>query len=523
MFGEDNGMTTIFAAIKNWFTGEDIVRALVAAIVIGPIALLVVGALAFTNTKMLIDAESAVDHQIDIRSSIRSISIGTLGAESAQRGYLLLGNAAYLAPFAAAATETTTSADAFVSLTVNDPGLHVRAIAVRSLVREKLDELRQTISIRQTRGIGAALAIVRNNRGKIIMDQIAAQTSSALDEVDRIRSIARAANERSASQSTNAIVFGTILAIVLLAVLGFVLIRGVRQSIVARNAGEAERARIIETVREVVNRLTPASSELLASSIQQSAAVQEQAASVAETLSTVDEIAQMAQQSADRTRDVAEASKQATEVGRGGQQVVAQSITGMKAVTESAGVAARSVTALAERAQAIGEIIASVNEIADQTNLLALNAAIEASRAGEHGRGFSVVATEVKALAEQSKKATAEVRKILGEIQRAMGGAVSSTTEVGKGITSTLDVVNQAGVAIDQLANLLTEASTAAAFVSASNSQQATGIAQINQAMRDINLGATQITSATSQAKGAAEELNALASKLNELLQRYAA
>jgi methyl-accepting chemotaxis protein len=164
-----------------------------------------------------------------------------------------------------------------------------------------------------------------------------------------------------------------------------------------------------------------------------------------------------------------------------------------------------------------------VNEIADQTNLLALNAAIEASRAGEHGRGFSVVAAEVKALAEQSKTATVEVRKILSEIQRAMGGAVASTTEVGKGITSTLDVVNQAGVAIDKLANLLTEASTAAAYVSASNSQQATGIAQINQAMRDINLGATQITSATSQAKGAAEELNDLASKLNELLQRYAA
>jgi len=239
-------MTTIFAAIKNWFTGEDIVRALVAAIVIGPIALLIVGALALTNTKTLIDAESFVDHQIDIRSSIRETNIGILGAESAQRGYLLLGDAAYLAPYDAAATEAATNADAFVSLTVNDPGLHVRAIAVRSLVRKKLDELRQTIALRQTRGAGAALAVVRTNRGKIIMDQIVAQSSSAIDEVDHIHSIARAADARSAAQSINAIIFGTLFAIVVLAVLGFVLIRGVRQSIAARNAGEAERARIIE-------------------------------------------------------------------------------------------------------------------------------------------------------------------------------------------------------------------------------------------------------------------------------------
>jgi methyl-accepting chemotaxis protein len=81
--------------------------------------------------------------------------------------------------------------------------------------------------------------------------------------------------------------------------------------------------------------------------------------------------------------------------------------------------------------------------------------------------------------------------------------------------------VSQAGVAIDKLANLLTDASTAAAYASASNSQQATGIAQINQAMQDINLGAAQVASAASQSKGAAEELADLANKLNDLLLRY--
>ncbi len=101
----------------------------------------------------------------------------------------------------------------------------------------------------------------------------------------------------------------------------------------------------------------------------------------------------------------------------------------MGTVREQTGSIAESILTLAEQAQAIGEIIATVNDIAEQTNVLSLNAAIEASRAGEQGKGFSVVAGEVKALADQSKKATAQVRQILGEIQKATNAAVMVTEQ----------------------------------------------------------------------------------------------
>ena len=123
----------------------------------------------------------------------------------------------------------------------------------------------------------------------------------------------------------------------------------------------------------------------------------------------------------------------------------------MTKVQEQVEATAENILALAEQAQAIGEITAAVADVAEQTNLLALNAAIEASRAGEHGKGFAVVAGEVKALADQSKKATAQVRQILGEIQKGTNAAVLSTEEVTKGVASAGRVADQAGQTIRAL------------------------------------------------------------------------
>src|SRR4051795_9573994 len=113
---------------------------------------------------------------------------------------------------------------------------------------------------------------------------------------------------------------------------------------------------------------------------------------------------------------------------------------------------ADNILALSEQSQQIGEIIATVNDLADQSNLLALNAAIEAARAGEHGKGFAVVAAEIRSLAEQSKEATAQVRRLLGDIQRATNATVLATEEGTKGVEHGAQLIGQAGETIDELA-----------------------------------------------------------------------
>jgi methyl-accepting chemotaxis protein len=208
-------------------------------------------------------------------------------------------------------------------------------------------------------------------------------------------------------------------------------------------------------------------------------------------------------------------------VGRNGQRAVGEAISAMATVREQVESIASRILALAEQAQAIGDIITTVNDISEQTHMLALNASIEASRAGEQGRGFAVVAAEVKVLADQSKKATGQVRQILGQIQKATHGAVMTTEEGTKSVAAATRIVSEAGAHIQTLADLLAQASLTAAQIAASANQQATGIAQIRQAMHDVNHATQQALQSSRHTERAMHDLNGMGQKLKGLLGEY--
>ncbi|MDO8706310.1 MAG: methyl-accepting chemotaxis protein, partial [Sulfuricaulis sp.] len=184
---------------------------------------------------------------------------------------------------------------------------------------------------------------------------------------------------------------------------------------------------------------------------------------------------------------------------------------------------AESIVRLSEQSQAIGEIIATVNDLAEQSNLLAVNAAIEANKAGEQGKGFAVVAQEVKSLAEQSKQATAQVRTILGDIQKATSTAVLATEQGNKAVEAGVKQTTETGESIRLLADSIAEAAQAATQIAASSQQQMVGMDQVALAMENIKQASVQNVAGTKQAEAAAQNLHELGQKLNDLIGGKAA
>ena len=205
------------------------------------------------------------------------------------------------------------------------------------------------------------------------------------------------------------------------------------RDITERKRAEENLKRVMLEVQESVNVLAPASSEILSITSQVAAAAAETATAVSETTTTVEEVKQTAIMSNQKAQYVAEIAQKTAAASETGKKSVGESIDVMNRIREQMESIAESIVRLSEQGQTIGEIIATVNDLAEQSNLLAVNAGIEAARAGEQGKGFAVVAQEVKSLAEQSKQATAQVRTILGDIQKATNSAVMATEQGSRG------------------------------------------------------------------------------------------
>src|SRR5882724_2660694 len=283
--------------------------------------------------------------------------------------------------------------------------------------------------------------------------------------------------------------------------------------------------RMVERLREMTRQisegaqvLADTTGDILITTTQVASGAAETASAVSETTVTVEEVKQTAQVASQKARAVSESAQKASQVSQNGRKSVEETMQGMQRVQEQMEAIAESIVRLSEQSQAIGEIIATVNDLAEQSNLLAVNAAIEANKAGEQGKGFAVVAQEVKSLAEQSKQATAQVRTILGDIQRATSAAVLATEQGNKAVQAGVKQTTETGESIRLLADSISEAAQSATQIAASSQQQMVGMDQVALAMENIKQASVQNVAGTKQAEVAAQSLHELGQKLSDMI-----
>lgn len=278
---------------------------------------------------------------------------------------------------------------------------------------------------------------------------------------------------------------------------------------------------LVQELNESTSVLATSGEEILAVTNQVATSTQETATAISEITTTVQEVKQTATISGAKSQEVMDSAETTKQEVQSGRVAVEETLLGMDQIREQMQAVADSIVRLGEQSQAIGEIVASVGDLAEQSNLLGVNASIEAVKAGEAGKGFSVVAQEVKALAEQSKQATTQVRTILGDIQRAMTKAVLLAEQSSKTVERGYQRAQQTGEAIQALSNRIDESSGAAMQIAASSQQQKIGMDQIAIAMENIRQASQDNVVGARQVDLAAKNLNQLGLKLKQLTMKF--
>lgn len=267
--------------------------------------------------------------------------------------------------------------------------------------------------------------------------------------------------------------------------------------------------------------LNSTTAKLASATREQAVAVQQQSTSMQETSVTLEELAQSASQIADRAREVASRAEATSQAAGQGLESVRRSVNSTQSLVEQVRAVAERINALSEKTDAIRSIVLSVNDFAERSNVLALNAAILAAAAGPEGKSFTVVANEMKNLADQSKDATVQVRDLLGEVERGIQASVVLIEEAGKRGLAGTTYTDEASVAIHQLTSQVNEGNLAFQQIVAATNQQKLAFEQVSEALLSIRQATQQSASTIQQLEGATRELLRLSGDLVKSLDAY--
>jgi methyl-accepting chemotaxis protein len=507
----------------------------------------ITGVAAYRSTEYLLEANDWVRHTFLVIGEVEDIRSNVLEFESTCRAHAVTGDERFLESIEGLRTRLAEGRKRLRTLTIDNPAQQRRLDVLNPLIDSRLTDLMHLSKVRKENGFAAAIVAMQpaNVEIRSSLAVVENEERALLNERERIAQLG--------AQSTNRIIlYGSLVGFALAAFMGIATHRSITRPLgefqqFVTSVGEGDltqksaregvdelgklahglnqmvtRLRVMATeTRAAAENLNSATMEILASAREQSAVTGEQVAAYQETNATMQQVSQSCLQIAERAKQVTATGEAVHIANTSGLEAVQKATQTVEAIREQAEAVAQNIVSFSEKTQLVGDILATVNDIAEQSHLLALNAAIEAAAAGEHGRSFSVVAGEIKNLADQSKAATVQVKTILGDIQRSINTSVMLTEEAVKRVDLGKQQADVAAVAIRNLTANIDLSVQASQQIVAGTNQQQIGFENVMRALKDMSRASEQAATSTRQTEKAAANLTDLGMQLRTATERY--
>jgi methyl-accepting chemotaxis protein len=486
---------------QSWTFGRKIALGFGLSVLI----LLVVGAVAYRSTDVLIENNASVAHTHLVLEDVARLLSLMKDAETGQRGFVITGDEAFLEPYNDALVPVPRTLASLRSLTADNLHQQRRLDEAEPLIAAKLAELKRTIEMRRTVGFEATEKVVAGGEGKRSMDDLR-KVLGAIDQEEReLLRIRGAGAEASASSAKTTIWAGALLALVLVSAAGYIITRSLNHQL-----GTA------------VSSIRSSSAELQAAATQQASGSREQSSATSEASTTIRELLATSKQIAESAQRVARIADETAGGARTGDQTVQRAQEAISSIKRQVDLIVGHMLDLGKKSQQAGGILEIINELAEQTNILAINASIEAAGAGESGKRFAVVADEIRKLADRVGGSTKEIRGLIEDIRAAVNTTVMATESGTKAVDAGTRQFGEVTASFRQIAGLVGTTTEAAREIELSTKQQTTAVEQVNIAIANATQATKENEASSNQTLQTATQLAELSRDLVKLIQQDA-